>query len=406
MLRRRSRSNKPRSRATSSRHKRKNGYNLRLVYDVLVPLENRYGINMVGGVFSIKSAAGDTTRAALKSATASLLPEYIGSSENLLVPAAVDALCQQPPKYNPVVFFGSTGTGKSLLVQLIAARWKRDNKSSRAVLTTGADFARDYAHAVETDSLPDLRAKYRRAGLVAIDDLHEIGEKTAAQHELVRTLDVLLANQQRFVVTLPHSPAEITTLVPALASRLAAGLTVPLQPPGPAARRLILRSLVANRGFSLPERVVDLVASDTLTDVLKPATVPRLLQTLVRLERFSLEGDISADEQTLRRCLQPVSGGDEPQLQSITKHVSKYFNLRATELRGKTRQQRVVRARGVAMFLARQLTANSLESVGRHFGNRDHTTVLHACRKTESLLETDPSIRQAVADLTNQLSTE
>jgi len=274
------------------------------VSDVFGILENRYGINMVGGVFSIKSAASETTRAALKSAAAALPPEYIGSSENLLVPAAVDALCRQPPKYNPVVFFGPTGTGKSLLVQLIAARWKRDNKHSRAVLTTGADFARDYAHAVEADSLSDFRAKYRRVGLVAIDDLHELGDKTAAQNELVRTLDLLVANQQRFVVTLPQSPAEIPALLPALlpalASRLSAGLTVPLQPPGPAARRLILRSLVAHRGFSLPERVVDLVASDALTDVLKPATVPRLLQTLVRLEQFSLDGDLPADEQTLQ----------------------------------------------------------------------------------------------------------
>jgi chromosomal replication initiator protein len=86
--------------------------------------------------------------------------------------------------------------------------------------------------------------------------------------------------------------------------------------------------------------------------------------------------------------------------------VSKYFNLRATDLKSKTRQQRVVRARGVAMFLARQLTANSLENVGRHFGNRDHTTVLHACRKTRSLIETDPSIRQAVDDLTSQLTAD
>lgn len=361
---------------------------------------------MVGGVFSIKSTASDTNRAAWKNVAASMLPEYIGGAENLLVRAAVEALCQQPPKYNPVVFFGPTGTGKSLLVQLIATRWKRDNKSSRAILTTGADFARDYAHAIETDSLADFRTKYRRASLLTIDDLHEIGEKTAAQNELVRTLDLLLANRQRLLVTLPQSPAETTTLLPALTSRLAAGLTVPLQPPGPAARRLILRSLVATRGFSLPDRVVDIVASDALTDALKPATVPRLLQTLVRLERFSLDGDISTDEQQLRRYLQPLTDSDEPQLQSITKHVSKYFNLRATELKGKTRQQRVVRARGVAMFLARQLTANSLESVGRHFGNRDHTTVLHACRKTESLLETDPSIRQAVTDLTNQLTTD
>ena len=268
---------------------------MQLVTDVPVPPENRYGINMVGGVFSIKSAAGETTRAAWRHAAPSMLPEYIGGSENLLVPAAVEALCQQPPKYNPVVFFGPTGTGKSLLVQLVATRWKRDNKSLRAVLTTGADFARDYAHAIETDSLSDFRTKYRRASLLAIDDLHEIGEKTAAQNELVRTLDVLLANHQRLVVTLPLSPAETTTLVPALTSRLSAGLTVPLQPPGPDARRLILRSLVATRGFSLPERVVDLVASDALTDALKPATVPKLLQTLVRLERFSLDGEISTE---------------------------------------------------------------------------------------------------------------
>lgn len=361
---------------------------------------------MVRGVFSIKSVDSDTNRAAWKNAAESMLAEYIGGSENLLVPTAIEALCQQPPRFNPIVFSGPAGVGKSLLVQLIVTRWKRSNKTGRTVLTSGADLARDYAHAVETDSLPDLRSKYRRASLLAIDDLHEIGEKTGAQHELVRTLDQMLNNQQRVVVTLPQSPAEVPVLLPALASRLAGGLTVPLQPPGPDARRLILRSLVATRGFSLPQRVVDLVASDALSDALKPATVPRLLQTLIRLEDVSAEGDLTLDEHQLRQLLQPPGEDDERQLQSITRQVSKYFNLRATELKGKTRQQRVVRARGVAMFLARQLTASSLQNVGRHFGNRDHTTVLHACRKTESLLHTDPSIRQAVAELTNQLSTE
>jgi len=361
---------------------------------------------MVGSVFSIKSGGSDTTRTAWKNAADSLLAEYIGGAENLLVPTAVEAIFQQPPKFNPVVFFGPIGTGKSLLLQLIATRWKRDNKTARALLTTGADLARDHANAIESDSLSDLRAKYRRASLLAIDDLHEIGEKTGAQNELVRTLDVMLAGQQRVVVTLPQSPAETVVLLPTLASRLAGGLTVPLQPPGPDARRLILRSLVATRGFSLSQRVVDMVASNVLSDALKPPTVPRLLQTLVRLEGFSSDGDVTLDEHELRRILQPPSDNDERQLQSITKQVSKYFHLRATELKGKTRQQRVVRARGVAMFLARQLTASSLQNVGRHFGNRDHTTVLHACRKTESLLDTDPSIRQAVAELTTQLSTE
>ncbi len=359
---------------------------------------------MVGRVFSIKFASCDTTRSAWKNAPAPALAEYIGGLENSLVPVALETVFQQQPKFNPIVFFGPTGTGKSLLVQLIAARWKRDNKAARTVLTTGADFAREYAHAVETDSVSDLRSKYRRAGLVAIDDLHEIGDKTAAQSELVRTLDALLERHQRVIVTLPHSPGDTAVLLPALSGRLSAGLTVPLHPPGPAARRLILRSLASARCISLPNRVVDLVASGTLSDTRKPSTVPRLLQTLLRLEQFPFDRHASISEQDLRRCLQTADDGEQLQLQSITKRVSKYFNLRSADLKGKTRQQRVVRARGVAMFLARQLTANSLESVGRHFGNRDHTTVLHACRKTESLIEADPSIRQAVEDLKTELT--
>ncbi|NLF69925.1 MAG: AAA family ATPase [Candidatus Anammoximicrobium sp.] len=330
--------------------------------------------------------------------------EYIGGVENSLVPLALDTVFQQQPKFNPIVFFGPTGTGKSLLVQLIATRWKRDNRTPRMILTTGADFAREYAHAVEADSLPDLRSKYRRAGLVAIDDIHEIGDKTPAQNELVRTLDALLARHQPVVVTLPQSPTDAAVLLPSLASRLSAGLTVPLHPPGPAARRLILRALASARSISLSDRVLDLVASDALKDAVKPGTVPRLLQTLLRLEQFPFASQASISEHDLRRCLQDPDHAEEPQLQSITKRVSKYFNLRSADLRGKTRQQRVVRARGVAMFLARKLTANSLESVGRHFGNRDHTTVLHACRKTESLIEEDPSIRQAVEDLKTELT--
>jgi chromosomal replication initiator protein len=95
----------------------------------------------------------------------------------------------------------------------------------------------------------------------------------------------------------------------------------------------------------------------------------------------------------------------KPQLRSITKQVCRYFSLKAAELRGPARQQRVVRARGVAMLLARQLTNKSLDQVGRHFGNRDHSTVLHACQKTQSLIQTDPAIRRAVEELTLQLST-
>lgn len=359
---------------------------------------------MVGSVFSIKSDSDGPLRLGRKQAADMLLSEYIGGAENILVATAVDAVLQDPPRFNPIVFFGPVGTGKSLLVQLIVARSKRDSRSARTFVITGADFAREYAHAIETDSLPDFRAKCRRASLLAIDDLHEIGDKRGAQNELVRTIDAMVDSGRRVVATLPQSPAETSVLLPGLASRLGAGLSVPLEPPGPAARRRIVRSLATTRGFALSRRVVDLIASDALADAIKPPTVPRLLQTLVRLEDVSFDDHPEINAQHLRRYLQPPPEEDERQLKSITQQVSKYFKLRANDLRGKTRQQRVVRARGVAMFLARRLTGHSLEYVGRHYDNRDHTTILHACRKIESLLETEPAIRQAVTDLTLQLN--
>ena len=190
---------------------------MRLVFVVLSSAGNRHGSEMVSRVFSIKFATCDTTRSASKNAPVPALAEYIGGVENSLVQVALETVFQDQPKFNPIVFFGSTGTGKSLLVQLIATRWKRNNKAARMVLTTGSDFAREYAHAVETDSIPDLRLKYRRAGLVAIDDLHEIGEKTAAQNELVRTLDALLGRHQRVIVTLSQPPTDAAVLLPTLA---------------------------------------------------------------------------------------------------------------------------------------------------------------------------------------------
>ena len=412
-----------RIRFASSRHNHKTCYNLRLVegrfgipsrtvvfdgvsrtcHDSFERTSSRTESDLVSGVFSIPldrqaaaSRGGDGACARLP------LCQYIGDSNNLLVRSAIESLLQDPPVYNPVVLCGGTGTGKSLLAHGVAGRFRHQNKGARVVFTTGADFARDYALALQTDAIQDMRHKYRRANLLVIDDLHEIASKAKAQDELIRTLNSLLKRNRGVVATLRQSPLESAALLPGLASRLSGGLLVPLEPPGDAARRQILEQLAIARGASLTADVIDLIVSGVPGTSSKPVTVPQLLAVLNRLDQCPPTSGQEIDEQQVRRCLISRQPTVEPELRSIAKHVCKYFKVRLTDLRGPARQQRIVRSRGVAMLLARRLTGNSLEQIGRYFGNRDHTTVLHACRKTESIMESDPSIRQAVEELVLQ----
>lgn len=332
------------------------------------------------------------------------LRQYIGSEENRLVEVAVKRFLDASPNCNPLVFYGRTGTGKTLLARGLAARWKRQHPEANVLSSTATDFARQYATALETDALDDFRRKYREAAVLVLDDVHLISSKAPAQQELVHTLDSLLRHGRHALLTLQQSPAETPLLIAALASRLCGGLLVPLVPPGTRAKRVILERLIAKLAVSLPESVTRLLLAGWPDAAVPVATVPQLQGAVLQLANLAAQENQPVNEQLLRQCLTPQDTLCGPQLRMITQQVCLYFKLKTTDLKGPTRQQRVVRARGVAMLLARQLTNKSLEQVGRHFGNRDHTTVMHACRKTESLLRSDPAIRQAINELTAQLS--
>jgi chromosomal replication initiator protein len=165
-----------------------------------------------------------------------------------------------------------------------------------------------------------------------------------------------------------------------------------------------LRRFAADLQLQLSDGLIDLILRE-LPRTTGPSITPlQLRRTLLLVGQRARDEKRSLNEQLVQECLTCESAADGPELRSITQHVSRYFNVRASELKGPARQQRIVRARGVAMLLARRLTGSSLDEVGRHFGNRDHTTVLHACRKTESLMNEDPAIRKAIEELTVKLA--
>ena len=320
-------------------------------------------------------------------------PFLVGPENRLVEPAIRAVLGERPSHYSPLVLLGPSGTGKSHLARGILDQWKDANPKKRAVFTTAADFARELADAIDTQDTDEMRIRYRKAGLVVLEDLGPLGGKPVAQEELVQVLDALSANDSQVVVTATAPIGQLPGIFDRLRSRLEAGLTVPLSLPGAATRRLVLLRSAGLRGITLSEPAAKLLA-DGLS-----VSVPELQGALVQLEMPARLRGGTIDTEAVRSYLAHRNGTREPALRDIAIAAARFFGLTLTELRSASRQRAVVTARGVAILLARQLTPKSLEQIGQYFGGRDHTTVMHALRKTEGLVKTDPAIRQAVAQL-------
>ena len=274
----------------------------------------------------------------------------------------------------------------------LAQRWTVARPAGRIQFTTGADFARGYAEAIEARGVPAWRETYRSAELLVLDDLGQMAAKPAAQIELQHTIDALLMDGRQVVVTAPVTPYKIPQLLPSLVSRLAAGLIVGIMMPGPAARLAILRDVIRARDLLIEDEATRLLADRMAV------TVPELSGAL-----YDLNAKLGSTE-TIRRAavLSYFEGRPsrrQATLREIATQTARHFALSVADLRSSSRRQKVVRARAVAMYVARQVTDKSLCAVGQYFGGRDHTTVLHGCRTTEQLLAHDAELRQAVHEL-------
>lgn len=324
--------------------------------------------------------------------------EFLVGQENCLIePAILSVLGRQPTPYNPLFLYGPSGTGKSHLARGLAAAWKLSFQQSRVAYTTAVDFAREMADAFETQAVEDFRARYRGVNLAVFEDVAELAAKPAAQEELIRTLDAILERGGQVVVTASSTPKEIAGFSPSLQSRLSAGLCLPLALPGVDTRLAILQQWSNLRNIKMADSILNLLAEGLA------GTVPELLGAMLQLEVPAGEKGRPIDAHQIRDFLSQRDSTLLPKLRDIATLTARHFALRLSDLRGPSRRRPVVTARDVAIHLCRQLTRESLSRIGAYFGGRDHTTVLHACRKTEELLQSDPAIRQAIDQLQRKL---
>jgi len=320
---------------------------------------------------------------------------FFAGPENALVRSIVRGVDGQFGADSPLVLYGPRGVGKTVLALALAERRREQMALDAVIITTGSDFARGLADAVEADSVADHRARHQRCDLLVIDDLHRLAKKPAAQQFLVSALDALQKRGSLVIATLSQSPPTTPGLMPALVSRLMGGLVVRLSLPGPLARRELVRQAAARTNVVLSEEEINHVARANDDSIDHYLSAPKIRELMLQL---AAKNDLGSQPETAKH--------HKSLCRRVTLLVAKHFALPARELSSKSRRQAVADARGLAMYLVRRLAAISYADVGKLFGKRDHTTVLHACRKIESQLTDDNHLRTLVDELVTQLGTE
>lgn len=322
---------------------------------------------------------------------------FLVGPENRLVTEAVNSVLNREFLiYNPLVFAGPSGTGKTHLATGLVAAWRRQYGHRGAGYVPAIDFARQWTDAVEAQATDEFHSRYRRLDLLAIDDVDVLAEKPAAQEELLHTIDALTASGSRVLLTSRSPPGAVAGMVPALEARLVGGLVIRLALPSRAVRLAAARKFAGLRGVDLPDETA-MVLADGL-----PEPLSAIWAATVHLEVSAQLEPGKTMHQRVREYLAQRNTA-EPSLRDIAVATARHFSLRLAELRSSSRRRAVVTARDVAMYLARTLTGKSFEQIGAYFNGRDHSTVSYGCSKTADLVKSDPSLRSAVDQLRRQV---
>jgi chromosomal replication initiator protein len=324
----------------------------------------------------------------------------VGSNNNFAHSAAM-AVAKEPGKaYNPLFLYGGVGLGKTHLLHAIGQRVVDTRKTARVAYLSSEKFTNEFIAAIQNNQLVKFRKKYRQTDVLLIDDIQFLAGKERIQEEFFHTFNALHEAHKQIVLTCDRPASEIQNLEHRLVSRFEWGLVTDLQPPDVEMRLAILNKKAKLMGVELSEDITNFLANRIRTNI------RRLEGALIRVASYaSLTGkklSIEVVEGLLREVLHE-EGRYSINIETIQKKVAEHFDIRLADMTSKRRPENIAFPRQVAMFLARQMTESSLNTIGEAFGGRDHGTVLHACRLVKDRMEVDAHIRHTVSLLEKQL---
>ena len=325
----------------------------------------------------------------------------VGPSNQLAHAGCMAVSSMTGRKYNPLFIYGGVGLGKTHLVHAVGRHIRDTRPELNIFYVSSEQFMNDFISAVRNQRQHEFQQKYRHdCDVLLMDDIQFMAGKDRTQDEFFHTFNSLYDQQKQIIVTCDKYPQEIDNLEERLRSRFQWGLIADIQPPELETRVAIVKKKAELEGLDLPDDVAFFLAENIRSNVRE------LEGSLIRLTAQASIEQRSVDIEYARHVLRAAFNLSTPRstIEDVQRAVCGYYNVRAGDLKGKSRQQSITLPRMVGMYLCRQGLGSSFPEIGDRFGGRDHTTVMSACRKIERVIETDLAVRSAVETLRRKLS--
>lgn len=326
---------------------------------------------------------------------------YVVGSCNQFAHAAARAVANSPSRsYNPLFIYGGVGMGKTHLMHAIATSLLQQYPSMRIVYTSSERFMNEMINCIKSDRMPAFHRYYRSADVLLVDDIQTLAGKERTQEEFFHTFNDLYEHQKQIVISSDSTPKSTPGLVERLRSRFEWGLMVDIQPPDLETKMAILDKKAEMEGVSLPEDVRVYIATKTKSNVRE------LEGALIKLMAYSSVTGTPITLTMAQQVLKYLIPGGERRvtMDSVLRAVADRFQLQPSQLKQKSNAQNIAYPRQVAMYLIKELTHSSLPEIGRMFGGKHHTTVLHSIHKIDKLRQKDPDLNRLIHSVIDSIN--
>jgi chromosomal replication initiator protein len=325
---------------------------------------------------------------------------FVIGSGNQFAHAACQAVAERPSKaYNPLFLYGGVGMGKTHLMQAIGHEIKRRTPQASICYISSEKFTNEMINSLRYDKMISFRDKFRTMDVLLIDDIQFLAQKERTQEEFFHTFNALHESMKQIVIASDRPPKELAEFEDRLRSRFEWGLIADIQPPDLETKVAILQKKAEQERVTLPTDVALFIASNIRSNVRELEGA--LIRLVAHSSLIGAEITLPYTQQVLKNFID--SQARKVTIESIQKAVAEQFGLRLVEIKAKNNSRSIVYPRQIAMYLAKHLTEASLPEIGRQFGGKHHTTVLHSVDKIEELRKTDKDLNRLLNKLTEQL---
>jgi chromosomal replication initiator protein len=326
---------------------------------------------------------------------------FIEGNGNKFAKAAALAVSEKPGKtsFNPLVIYGVAGLGKTHLIQAIGNYVKGHYPQSKIAYVTSENFTNDFVSAIRNNKVHEFTKLYRNFDVLMVDDIQFFADKGKTQEEFFHTFNTLHQMGKQIVLTSDRPPKELKQVEERLISRFQWGLVTDIQPPDLETRIAILQKRSEEDGVYLPQDVCEFVAMNITSNIreLEGSLIKLLAYASIANTELNLDLAKSVLKDTIAIKKKNLS------IDMIQKTVAAYYNIPEDMMRAKTRKKEIVEARQICMYLTKEILGSSLKTIGLHFGGRDHSTVIYACRLVEEFMASNPKIKDDVETMKRKI---